>query len=128
MEFALYLTTAIAVSAQVFWLMAWTLWGAPTSNARTVALFGCGVLLVAAILVKWRASVAAGIALCACMVIWFSYSPALVYTLFRLPSIHKLGVFVSAFVVCVVPAFALTVSTVRSAMVVFRTIRRSSTG
>ena len=69
MDFALYLTTAVAVSAQVFWLMAWTLSGAPIGRARIVALVGCGLLLVAAMLVKSRARLAAGIALCACVVI-----------------------------------------------------------
>ena len=36
MDLALYLTTAVTLFAQVLWLVAWTLWGAPTSTAFVV--------------------------------------------------------------------------------------------
>jgi len=120
MDLALYLTTAVSLFAQVLWLMAWTLWGAPTRTARTVVLFGCGVLLAAAVMLKWKARLAAGVALCACVVIWLCYAPAVMYTALRLPSIHKPRVFLPAFIVCTIPVILLALSTVRSAFGVLR--------
>ena len=120
MDLALYSTTSLTLFAQVLWLMAWTLWGAPTSTARTVVLFGCGVLLAAALMLKWKSRLAAGVAFCACVVIWACYAPAVMYTVLRLPSIHRARVFLPAFIVCIIPVVLLALSTVRSALGVLK--------
>jgi len=49
----LYLTAAIATGAQV-WLLAWSIWGAPTSRTEYLALCGSLVLFIAALLAPWR--------------------------------------------------------------------------
>ncbi len=81
----LYLTTALATGAQVCWLLAWSIWGAPTSRTQYVALCGSLVLLIAALLAIRKARAAATTALCASVAIWSFYAPALVVTFFRLP-------------------------------------------
>jgi hypothetical protein len=80
----LYLVTAVATGAQVYWLMMWAIWGAPTSPIQYVSLCRSLVLLIAASLAKWNPRLAAVIALWAIAAIWCFYAPALVYSVVRL--------------------------------------------
>jgi hypothetical protein len=66
--------------------------------------------------VKCKARLGAGVALVSFVVIWHSYSPAMVYTVLRLPSVHKPSVFLPAYVVCITPAILLAFTTLRSAL------------
>jgi hypothetical protein len=83
----LYMTTALATGAQVYWLMMWSIWGALTSRTQYVALCGSLALMLAALLAIWKARAAATTALCASVAIWSFYGPALAVTFFRLPYI-----------------------------------------
>jgi hypothetical protein len=69
----------------VYWLLAWSIWGAPTSRTQYVALGGSLLLFGAALLAMWKARAAAIAAICASALIWSFYAPALVVTFIRLP-------------------------------------------
>jgi hypothetical protein len=80
----LYMATALATGAQVYWLMMSSIWGAPTSRTQYVALCGSLALILAALLAICKAR-AAITALCASVAIWSFYGPALVVAFFRFP-------------------------------------------
>ena len=113
----LYLTAALATGVQVYWLLAWSIWGAPTSRTQYLALCGSLVLFIAALLALWKPRAAAITALCASAVIWCFYAPALVITFIRLPY----GTYVlqprlalrlfPSFLLALTPVALLTVST-----------------
>ena len=103
----LYLVTAVATGAQVYWLLMWAIWGAPTSPTQYLSLCGSLVLLIAASLAKWKPRMAAVTALCAIAAIWCFYAPALVYSLVRLPYSALL---LPSYFVALIPAVLLTAS------------------
>ena len=80
----LYVTTALATGAQVYWLLMWSIWGAPTSRTQYISLCGSLALLIAGLLAIRKARAAATTAFCASVAIWSFYGPALLVTLVRL--------------------------------------------
>jgi len=80
----LYALTAIATGVQLWYLLSWAIWGAPTSPLQYVALFGSVVLLVAAVFARWKPRIAAIVACTGAFLLWFFYGPAL-YTLWHNP-------------------------------------------
>ena len=114
----LYVVTALATGAQVYWLLAWAIWGAPTSPLQYVSICGSLVLLIAGILVKPRPRAAAFTALGASVAIWCFYAPALIHTLTSLPismTVQALWAFT--------PVVLLIVGTAHAIIAVARTSR-----
>ena len=83
---ALYVVTAFATAAQVYWLLAWAIWGAPTTPLQYVSLGGSLGLLVAGIVAMWKARFAGFTAAGASVAIWCFYAPAVIYTVRSLPT------------------------------------------
>jgi hypothetical protein len=86
LETALYVVTALATGAQVYWLLAWGVWGAPTSPLQYVSICGSLVLFVAGILARWIPRATAFTAMGASVAMWCFYAPALIHTLRTLPT------------------------------------------
>jgi len=86
MGIALYVLTALATGAQVYWLLAWGIWGAPTSPLQYVSICGSLALFVAGILAKWRPQETAFTAIGASVAIWCFYAPAVIHTIHSLPT------------------------------------------
>ena len=115
----LYAVTAVATGAQVYWLMAWGIWGAPTSPLQYVSILGSLTLLVAGTRAKWRPRTRAFTAVCAIIAIWCFYGPAVIHTLRQLPS--NMGVPEATFAFAPV---ALLVASTTYAVVIFMRLPR----
>jgi hypothetical protein len=76
----LYLTTAIATGAHVFYLAMWSILGAPKNPLHYVVFAGCVILASAALLAPFRQRAAAILALVGSIAALFFYVPALIYT------------------------------------------------
>jgi|ERR1035437_817111 hypothetical protein len=110
LETALYILTALATGAQVYWLLAWGIWGAPTSPLQYISICGSLALFVAGILTKWRPRTTAFVALGASIAMWCFYAPALIHTLRALPT----SMTVRSGLVAFTPVVLLVVSTAYS--------------
>jgi len=77
--------TAFATGAQVYWLLAWGIWGAPTSPLQYVSICGSVALLVAGSLAKWAPRSTAFTTMGASVAMWCFYAPALIHTIRALP-------------------------------------------
>lgn len=86
LETALYVLTAVVTGAQVYWLLAWGIWGAPTSPLQYVSICGSLALLVAGVLAKWRPRATAVMAMSATIAMWCFYAPAMIHTIHSLPA------------------------------------------
>jgi hypothetical protein len=83
---ALYVVTALATGAQVYWLLAWGIWGSPTSPLQYVSICGSLALFVAGILARWMPRATALTAMGASVAMWCFYALALIHTLRSLPT------------------------------------------
>ena len=117
---AIYLVTAIATGAQVYWLVAWRIWGAPTSPAQYVSLCGSLLLLTAAVPAARKPRTAAFMAVGACAAIWCFYAPALMHTFGSLPPAMPVYLMAWAFV----PVVMLVISTIHAVIGILRPVRR----
>jgi hypothetical protein len=116
---ALYVVTALVTAAQVYWLLAWGMWGAPTTPLQYVSLGGSLVLLIAGIVAKWKARASAFAAVGACVAIWCFYAPAVIHTLRSLPTSRIVEQTLWAFT----PVVLLVVSSVYAVTAIARTGR-----
>jgi len=107
LETALYVFTAFVTAAQVYWLLAWGIWGAPTSPLQYISICGSFALFVAGVLAKWRPRVTAFTALAASIAMWCFYAPALIHTLHSLPTSMTL----QSSLVALTPVVLLVLST-----------------
>jgi hypothetical protein len=115
----LYPATAFATAAQVYWLLAWGIWGAPTSPLQYVSICGSLALLIAGLVSKWKRRAAEFTAVGASLVIWCFYAPALIHTLAAWPT----KVTVQAGLIAFTPVFLLVMSTVHAINVIAGTYR-----
>lgn len=84
LPFLLYLITALATANQVFTLLTWAFWGAPTSPLQCSSLIGSVLLLLSAFLVVFKYKVGIRISLVATVLIWGFYGPALALNQYHL--------------------------------------------
>ncbi len=114
MTVLLYLATALTTATQVYFLSAWSMWRAPITPSQYIALVGSFVLLVAALLVRWKPRLASILALCSCVLIWCFYAPAIVSTLIHLPLIPELRTFLWSLALSLTPVVLLALSSFRA--------------
>lgn len=114
MTVLLYLATALTTATQVYFLTAWSMWRRPITPSQFIALVGSLVLLVAALMVRWKPRLASILALCSCVLIWCFYAPAIVYTVIHLPLIPELRTFLPSLALSLVPAVLLALSSFRA--------------
>ncbi len=79
--FFIYLLAGLATGSQVFWLMMWSIWGAPISSFHYVALLGGIGLVAAAYVALFKLHVAAMMALASALGLWAFYIPAIYFSL-----------------------------------------------
>jgi hypothetical protein len=70
----IYGVTAIVTGVQLWWLMSWAIWGAPTNPLEYIGLIGSVVLLVATFLGLRRHRTVQFIALCGLLLLWPVYA------------------------------------------------------
>jgi hypothetical protein len=76
-DFWLYFLTGLATGGLVLYTLSWGIWGAPTSPLEFVSLLGSVFLIVAAVVSQTNRKRAGRIALCAMVMIWSFYAPAI---------------------------------------------------
>ena len=107
LETGLYVLTALATGAQVYWLLAWGIWGAPTSPLQYVSVCGSLALFVGGILAKWRPRATAFTAMGASVAMWCFYAPALIHSIRSMPT----GMTLQSSLVAFAPVVLLILST-----------------
>ena len=116
-----FVLTAIATGAQVYWLLSWGIWGAPTSSWQYVSLAGSVALFVSGLLVRGRLrSLAALLAAGACLAMWSFYGPAFTHTVQSWPSETNTGSIARAFT----PIILLTLSSLTAISLIVRRNKR----
>jgi hypothetical protein len=115
----LYAATAFATGVQVYWLLAWGIWGAPTSPWQYVSICGSLALLIAGLVSRWKRRAAAFTAVGASLALWCFYAPALIHSLAAWPT----KVTVQAGLMAFTPLFLLVMSTVHAIIVMAGTYR-----
>jgi tetrahydromethanopterin S-methyltransferase subunit D len=80
MKSGLFIITGLVLMAQTYWLLAWAIWGAPTSAWEYLALFGSVILIAAGITHIWKKTLGIYIAIAALLAIWCFYLPAIIVT------------------------------------------------
>ncbi len=117
--FLLYAATAIATAVQVYWLLMWSIWGAPTSVTQYVALLGSLILLIAAVLHPIRDKIANVTAAIGLVALWCFDLPALSLTLARFPYLAaitgdgKRGSYMRFVLMALIPVALLMTTTFR---------------
>lgn len=89
----LYATTAVATGSQVFGLLMWGVWGAPTHWTQNLSLLGSLGLLVTSLVTLYSPRIASAGALLSELAIWPFYAPAFVVSVQHVVAQPSLGSF-----------------------------------